>query len=138
MSVQIINTKDGGRLAVLPEPDYLALVEAAETLVDIGAIDRFKARLAAGEEELLPASLVNAILDGANPLRAWREHRGLTVSALAASAGVSAAYVSQIESGKREGTIDTLRKIATALNVMIDDIVVAPEPVLNAGVTNAS
>ena len=105
---------------------------------DIAAVDRFKARLAAGEEELLPASLVNAILDGVNPLRAWREYRGLTVAALAASAGVTAAYLSQIESGKREGTIDTLRKIAAALNVMIDDIVDAPEPVLNAGATNAS
>ena len=122
MTVQMINTKEE-RLAVLPEADYLALVEAADTLGDIDAVHRFNARLAAGEEELLPATLVNVILDGANPVRAWREHRGLTISALANAAGVTPAYVSQIESGKREGTIGTLRKIAAALNVLIDDIV---------------
>lgn len=109
-----------------------------DTLEDVAAIELFEARFSHGEEELLPASLVNAILYGVNPLRAWREYRGLTVSALAASAGVTAAYLSQIESGKREGTVDTLRKIAAALNVMIDDIVDAPEPASDPGGATAA
>jgi DNA-binding Xre family transcriptional regulator len=126
MNVQIIETPQGERMAVLSERDYLALLEQAELQSDLTAIEVFKARLSAGDEELVPAAIVNAILDGANPLRVWREHRGLSVSALAAKAGVTQAYVSLIESGKREGTIETLGKLAAALKVKIDDIVEAP------------
>lgn len=126
MNVQIIETPKGERMAVLSERDFLALVEQAELQSDIAAIQIFKARLTSGEEELVPAAVVNAILDGANPLRVWREHRGFTVSALAAAAGVTQAYVSLIESGRREGTVETLGKLAAALKVMIDDIVEAP------------
>ena len=43
-------------------------------------------RLAAGEEELLPAAMVDAILDGESRVRVWREHRGLTAAALAKAA----------------------------------------------------
>jgi transcriptional regulator with XRE-family HTH domain len=46
----------------------------------------------------------------------------LTVKALAAAAGVTPAYLSQIETGAREGTIETLKKLSAALRVTIDDI----------------
>jgi len=58
-----------------------------------------------------------AIADGTHPVKAWREHKGLTLQALADAAGVSKPYVSQIEGGKRAGTAATLRKLATALGV---------------------
>ena len=109
-----------------------------ETFDDIAAVELFRTRLSRGEEELLPVALVNAILDGGNPLQAWREHRGLSISALAASAGVTLAYLSQIESGKREGTIDMLRKIAAALNVMSADIASAVEPTPDSDGARAS
>jgi DNA-binding XRE family transcriptional regulator len=126
MNVQIIETPQGERMAILSERDYLALLEQAELQSDLAAIEIFKARIASGDEELVPAAVVNAILDGANPLRVWREHRGLSVSGLAAKAGVSQAYVSLIESGKREGSVETLGKIAAALRVTIDEIIAAP------------
>jgi transcriptional regulator with XRE-family HTH domain len=50
-------------------------------------------------------------------LRAWREQRGLTLQTLAAAAGLSKPYVSQIEGGKRAGTAATLKKLARALGV---------------------
>ena len=123
MSTQIITTPSGERMVVLPEAEYLAMVEASEMADDLAAIERFKSRLAAGAEELVPAAVVNAILDGGNPVRVWREHRGLSSKDLAAKAKMSPAYLSQIESGKREGTIDTLREIAVALTITIDDLV---------------
>ncbi|HEY0911821.1 MAG TPA: helix-turn-helix transcriptional regulator [Bradyrhizobium sp.] len=55
-------------------------------------------------------------------IRVWREYRGLTIKALAKTSGLAAAYLSQIETGKREGTIETFKKIAAALRVDIDDI----------------
>jgi transcriptional regulator with XRE-family HTH domain len=62
------------------------------------------------------------MLDGENKIRVWREYRGLTVKALAEAAGVTPAYLSQIETGAREGTIETLKKLSAALRVTIDDI----------------
>lgn len=122
MNIQIITTPSGDRLALMPEADYLNLVEAADLAQDSAAIERFKARLVAGEEELVPAAVVNALLDGANPVRVWRDYRGLSAKDLAQRADLAPAYLSQIETGKREGTVETLRKIAQVLNVTIDDL----------------
>ena len=123
MNAQIITTPGGGRMAIVPEADYLAMVEAMETAGDIAAIRLFKTRLESGEEEMLPSAMVDALGDGENPVRVWREHRGHAVKELAASAGIAPAYLSQIEGGKRAGTVDTLRKIAMALNITLDDLV---------------
>ena len=54
MSVQFIETADGKRLAVLPEADYRALIEAKEENSDLAAVREFDGRLARGEEELIP------------------------------------------------------------------------------------
>ncbi|MGD9740415.1 MAG: helix-turn-helix domain-containing protein [Bauldia sp.] len=32
-------------------------------------------------------------------------------------------YLSQIETGKREGTVDTYRRLARALRVSVDDLI---------------
>ena len=42
---------------------------------------------------------------------------------LAEAAGLSQAYIAQIETGKREGRIDAYKAIASALGVDIDDLV---------------
>jgi len=54
----------------------------------------------------------------------WREHRGLTQEELGARTGLSGPYLSQIESGKREGTIKVFSALAKALDVDIDGLVV--------------
>jgi len=66
--------------------------------------------------------VLDALLTGANPVKVWRAYRGLTQGALAAQVGISKAYLCQIETGKREGAIKTLRAIATALDVTVDDL----------------
>lgn len=91
-----------------------ALAEEAEDVADLARFDREDDGLR------IPLAVVQATaLGGATPLRAWREHRGLTVQALADAAGLSKPYVSQIESGKRAGTAATLKKLATALGVPV-------------------
>jgi DNA-binding XRE family transcriptional regulator len=119
----IITTPSGDRMAVIPLSEYERLVEAAEDVADVRAYDEAKRRLAAGEDELVPAEIANRILDGESPLRVWREHRGLTVKQVADKAGVSAPFVSQIENGQREGSVETMRKIAEVLKVSLDDLV---------------
>jgi transcriptional regulator with XRE-family HTH domain len=50
-------------------------------------------------------------------------HRGLSARELAAATGLSAPYISEIEGGKKEGSISAMKKIADALNVDLDDLV---------------
>ena len=123
MNTQIITTPSGERMVILPESEFQSLVEAVENAEDSAAVKAFEARLSAGEEEFLPAELVNAILDGANPIRTWREHRKMTIKLLAQSAGIAPAYLSQLETGQRDGTIETMKKLASTLKVTLDDLV---------------
>lgn len=67
----------------------------------------------------IPHAVVVAELDGTHPVRAWREHRGMTLQALATATGLSKPYLSQIEGGKRAGTAATLKKLAAALAVPV-------------------
>ena len=123
MHEQIITTTGGERLVVIPEADYLAMLNAIENREDIAAIENFQRRLEAGEEELVPAEMANRILDGESKIRVWREYRGLSARDLAAGAQISTSYLSQIETGTREGGIVTLKRIAAILRVSIDDLV---------------
>jgi ribosome-binding protein aMBF1 (putative translation factor) len=123
MNTQIIITPTGERMVILPEGDFQLLLLAADNAEDAAAVKEFEKRMSAGEEELLPAELANAILDGANPIRAWREYRGMTIKSLAQSAGIAPAYLSQLETGQRDGTIETIKKLASVLNIMLDDLV---------------
>jgi DNA-binding XRE family transcriptional regulator len=119
----IITTPNGDRMAVIPVEEYERLVEAAEETTDVRAYDEAKRRLASGQDEMLPSAMVNRILDGENALRVWREHRGLTLKELADKAQVSAPFLSQIEKGQREGSVETMRKLADALKISVDDLI---------------
>lgn len=123
MNAQTITTPAGERLVMLPEAEFHALVAAAEAAADVEAVREFRRKLAAGEEEMIPAEIVNRILAGENPVRVWRDHRRLTSKALAEKAGIAQGYLSQIETGKREGTIDTMKKVAAALGITLEDLV---------------
>ena len=116
-------TIDGEPFVALSRRAYDKLVEAAEDAADLAAIARFERRLAAGEEEFIPSEMVDRILAGENRVRVWREHRGMTVAALAEKAGITQPYLSQIETGKREGTLQTMKKVAEALKIGLDDLV---------------
>ncbi|MEX2469264.1 MAG: helix-turn-helix transcriptional regulator [Pseudohongiellaceae bacterium] len=123
MSVQIIENNGLPEYAVVPIADYRALVEKAEMLDDVKAFDKAESSLVAGQDELVPSHVVDALLAGVNAVKVWREYRGLSQTALAAAAGLSQAYIAQIETGKREGRIDAYKGIAQALGVDIDDLV---------------
>ncbi len=84
---------------------------------------RAVADAAAGRGTFLPAGQVRRILDGASPLRVYREHRGLTLQALADRIGVGKSYLSQIETGKKAGSLEVMRDCAAALDVDLDDLV---------------
>jgi DNA-binding XRE family transcriptional regulator len=120
MTVQIINKDGRPEWAVLPYDEYIRLKEEAEMLQDVADYDA--AMEALQEEDLIPGDVMFAILDGKNPIRIWRNFRGLTQQELADQAGISKPYLSQIETGKRTGTAEVLAAIASALGVTIEDV----------------
>jgi len=120
--IQIIERDGKPEWAILPYDDYLQLIEQAELLEDIRDFDAISAAIERGDEELIPAEVVNAILDGKNPVKVWREYRGLTQNQLADAAEISKPYLSQIETGKRTGTTGVLSAIAKALDVSLEQI----------------
>jgi DNA-binding XRE family transcriptional regulator len=122
MNVQIIKQDGKPQWAVIPYKEYVRLVEQVEMMQDARDFDSAVAAVLEGEE-VIPSQVVYAILDGENPIRVWRQYRGLTQKQLADAAGISKPYLSQIETGKRTGTTEILTSIASALDLTLDDIV---------------
>lgn len=117
--MQMIKTPAGETLVVLPLAEYEALVDQA----DIAAADRVRADIAAKRDELVPAEFANRLIAGENPIRVYRALRGLSARELAEKAEISAPYLSEIESGKKDGSLSAMRRIADALKVDLDDLV---------------
>lgn len=117
--LQTIVTPGGETMVVLPLADYEALVDA----VDIAAADKVLADVAAGRDEFIPSAMVDRMLNGESPIRVWREHRALSAAKLAEQAGISPAYLSELESGKKQGSVAVLANVAAALSLTIDDLV---------------
>jgi len=110
-------------MVTIPRDEYERLREAAEDLEDILAYDRAKADLAAGRDELVPAEFADRIIDGESPVRVYRDLRGLTQAALAEMAGVNRVTVAELETGRKQGSAQTLKKIADALGVTVGDLI---------------
>ena len=123
MSTQIIENNGVPEYAVVPIADYRALIEKAEMLDDVAAFDKAEAALAAGEDELVPSDIAASLLANVNAVKVWREYQGMSQVVLAEAAGLSQAYIAQIETGKREGRIAAYKAIASVLGVDLDDLV---------------
>ena len=120
-NVQIIKEDGFPQDVVLPKENYREIVSLLDDTEDCSAIDRALIEDKAGET--VPSETVNAILNGVPPLRAWRQCRGFTLESLAERVGVSKGYLSQIENGRKPGTLGILRRISIVLSVAIDDLV---------------
>ena len=108
--------------------EYEALIEAAEDAEDLAHLAAQEERerilgVEAARRDYLPGELVKRMLEGEHPVRLWREQRGLTLSELADRAGIAVSYLSEIESGRKSGSVRALRKVAKALGLTLDDLV---------------
>jgi DNA-binding XRE family transcriptional regulator len=110
-------TRKGKEFAVIPVKYLEKLVEDAETLADVRAYDAAKARLESGEDELIPLEITERRLKGEAALRVWREHRKLTQEQLSRKAKVSRALIAAIETRRKTGSVNTWKKLGTALGV---------------------
>ncbi len=75
------------------------------------------------DEERFPAEVADRLIAGESPLKVFREYRGLTQGRLAEATKTTAPYLSQIENGRRTGSVGLLQRLADALRVEIDDLV---------------
>ncbi len=120
---QIIRTPSGEELVVLPRAEYEALLERAdheaEDADDVAIYDARKAELAAGGV-VLPPEVSAAILRGESRLKAIRNWRGETQLHLNFKTGIGQGYLSDLESGRRTGTPETIAKLAQALSVPVE------------------
>ncbi len=124
MTIQVIKNNGELEWVVIPYEDYLKLSEKAEMFDDIRDFDQIKNAILQGEEELYPAEVVDAILDGESPLKVIRQYRGMSQRELAERVGNSVPYLSQLETRKRRGSIKVLSEIARVLEVPLEIILV--------------
>jgi DNA-binding XRE family transcriptional regulator len=117
----------------LSRADWERLRALAEDLDDIAAVRAAEAEDAAfaaalppekvARETTFPLAIVKAELDGSHPVKAWRDHRGLTQQALAERSGVVRELIAQIEGRRKQGSVETMDRLARALGVPIDSLV---------------
>ena len=114
-------TFSGKDYTVVPREEF----EALRDTVDEDEMDIAVARRVLGDadEELVPFELAERIVAGVHPIRVWREYRGMTASNLATESGIAQSYLSDIETGKKPGSVKALKRIATALGIAVDDLI---------------
>ena len=107
--------RDSGKAdsVILPVGAVADLAELLEDIEDVAAIH------ARAGEARVPHEVVVAIHAGAHPVRAWRKYKGLTLQALAAAGGLPAPYISEIETGKKPGSVAAYKALAKALGTEI-------------------
>lgn len=98
------------------------LAEEAEDLADAQRILRDP------QTVMVPGEVAERILLGEHPIRAWREQRRLSQAALAQAAGMQQPTIARLEAGKRKGTLAQMRRLAEALAVRLDILLVEPVP----------
>lgn len=101
-NIQVINGPDGKpAYVVIPYEDYVAEHGAGRGLI--------------------PHEVVSATVDGATPVRAWREHLGLTQVEVAARMGISQSAYAQQEGSERLRK-SSREKIASALGITAEQL----------------
>ena len=107
----------------IPKAEYRRLCGVEDDLADLQAALAVQERIDSGTEEFLPEAVADQLIDGEPPLRVWREYRGLSQAALARAANASRVQIVDIEAGRRTGSVHTLRRLADALGIGLDDLV---------------
>lgn len=123
MNAQIIEKNGRPEWAVIPYAEYQKLNDAYEDAEDIVDIEKNLRAIKNGDEIAIPSEITFAILEGLSPIRVWRKYKKIKMNELAKNVGISSAYLSQIENKKRNPTIDTLKKIAQALELDIEVLI---------------
>ena len=113
MNKQIITQDGKPAFVVIPIGEWRRIEAALEDRHDSRAVRVFREN----PPETFPDSVAAALVAGAAPLKAFREHRNLTQAELAKTAGTSAVYISQLERGARRMGRKLRAKLADVLRI---------------------
>ena len=116
MNVSYVKTPGGEELAILPRAELEEIVEAA-------AHARTLADYRSGRDPGLTAKEMRELLAATTPLAFWRRKRLITQAKLAKASGITQNYLSDLETGKREGSPAQWLKIARALDLPLEELV---------------
>jgi ribosome-binding protein aMBF1 (putative translation factor) len=70
-----------------------------------------------------PNDVVKASTRGASLIAAWREHFAMTQAELAAKSGMKQASIARLEKGHAGARRSTLAKVATAMGIMVEQLI---------------
>jgi DNA-binding XRE family transcriptional regulator len=120
MKAQLIEKDGKPEFAVISYEDYQHFLDLLEDEADSRVVADFHEKYIVGKEFLIPGEIIRRELAGESPIKLWREHRSLTQQELAKRVGISKPYLSQLETGKRQGTVETISAVARELDIPLD------------------
>ena len=106
-------------LAIVPLDQYDDLRGALEDAADAEEMRRIRED---PHEEDIPIDMARRMWNGESAVRVWREMRGMKAADLAKTADLSRSYLSAIERGEKQGSVNALKRLADALGVGIEDL----------------
>ena len=111
--------RNSQKFVLVPIEQYNQLLADLEMLKDIRDFRGAKAV----DEETFPAEVINRLIfNEENPIKVYREYRGMTQKQLADKIGIQRPYLAEIETGRKSGSVKTLKAIAEALDVDLTSI----------------
>jgi ribosome-binding protein aMBF1 (putative translation factor) len=113
----------GDEIVILSRDEYDRLIEADEDRKDAETARRVIADIASGAETVLSEAELDEYLNAKTPLSFWRKKRQMTQADLSKVTGIAQGFISEIESGQKPGTPATLKKLAQALNIKVDNLI---------------
>ena len=83
-------------------------------------LHEYRSLVSSGDSDDLPDDILDAITAREDhPIKILRKFRGLTQAELAEKADISRPYLTEIETGKKDGSIRAMRGLAEALEVPV-------------------
>ena len=123
MNTQIIEKNGQPEWAVIPYREFIKIQEILDDAEDINDLEENLRAIAEKQEIIIPGEVTFAIIDGTHPIRAWRKYKKINIKELAKTVGISGSYLSQIETGKKNLTIETLKDIAKAVEIDVEMLI---------------
>jgi ribosome-binding protein aMBF1 (putative translation factor) len=122
-----------GKTVTIRKRDWNALVARLEDIEDqeaIAAVLAYEEKIGkeVARRDYLTGDEMRRILDDESPVKVWREKRGLSQRELAEQAGVSSSYLAEIETGKKPGSAEALRKLSRVLAIPMENLMSHPTP----------
>lgn len=119
-------------IKILTETDTTVTVSRADWTELLAALDDAEDRASVAERraiersagkktfrlKYLTSTKAKRLLDGENPVKVWREKRGLSQRALAREAGIGHSYLAEIETGRKPGSDAAYRQLLRTISTI--------------------